>query len=117
MSRKKANKIEKPENALITLKRLFVYTKGLRLALTVVIIGIILTAVAKIVGTAFLKIIVDKYIEPLMKTYDIEIFNGFINTLLLIGIIYFTGVIASYLYSRILISIAAKVLYNIRCDL
>ena len=117
MSRKKANKIEKPENALITLKRLFVYTKGLRLALTVVIIGIILTAVAKIVGTAFLKIIVDKYIEPLIKVYDIEIFNGFINTLLLIGIIYFTGVMASYIYSRILISISAKALYNIRCDL
>ncbi len=117
MSRKKANKIEKPENALITLKRLFVYTKGLRLALTVVIIGIILTAVAKIVGTAFLKIIVDKYIEPLIKIYDIEIFNGFINTLLLIGVIYFTGVMASYIYSRILISISAKALYNIRCDL
>lgn len=117
MSRKKANKIEKPENALITLKRLFVYTKGLRLALTVVIIGIILTAVAKIVGTAFLKIIVDKYIEPLIKVYDIEIFNGFINTLLLIGVIYFTGVMASYIYSRILISISAKALYNIRCDL
>ena len=127
MSRKKANKIEKPENALITLKRLFAYTKGLRLALTytkglrlaltVVIIGIILTAVAKIVGTAFLKIIVDKYIEPLIKVYDIEIFNGFINTLLLIGVIYFTGVMASYIYSRILISISAKALYNIRCDL
>ena len=117
MSRKKANKIEKPENALITLKRLFVYTKGLRLALTVVIIGIILTAVAKIVGTAFLKIIVDKYIEPLIKIYDIEIFNGFINTLLLIGVIYFTGIMASYIYSRILISISAKALYNIRCDL
>lgn len=117
MSRKKANKIEKPENALITLKRLFAYTKGLRLALTVVIIGIILTAVAKIVGTAFLKIIVDKYIEPLIKIYDIEIFNGFINTLLLIGVIYFTGVMASYIYSRILISISAKALYNIRCDL
>ena len=117
MSRKKANKIEKPENALITLKRLFAYTKGLRLALTVVIIGIILTAVAKIVGTAFLKIIVDKYIEPLIKVYDIEIFNGFINTLLLIGVIYFTGVMASYIYSRILISISAKTLYNIRCEL
>lgn len=117
MSRKKANKIEKPENALITLKRLFLYTKGLRFALIVVIIGIILTAVAKIVGTAFLKIIVDKYIEPLIKIYDIEIFNGFINTLLLIGVIYFTGVMASYIYSRILISISAKALYNIRCDL
>ncbi len=117
MSRKKANKIEKPENALITLKRLFLYTKGLRIGLFVVIIGIILTAVAKIVGTAFLKIIVDKYIEPLIKIYDIEIFNGFINTLLLIGVIYFTGVMASYIYSRILISISAKALYNIRCDL
>lgn len=117
MPRKKSNKFEKPENAVKTLKRLFLYTKGLRLALTVVIIGIILTAVAKIVGTAFLKIIVDKYIEPLTKVYDIDIFNGFINTLLLIGIIYFTGVMASYIYSRILISIAAKTLYNIRCDL
>ena len=117
MPRKKSNKFEKPENAVKTLKRLFLYTKGLRLALTVVIIGIILTAVAKIVGTAFLKIIVDKYIEPLIKIYDIEIFNGFINTLLLIGVIYFTGVMASYIYSRILISISAKALYNIRCDL
>lgn len=117
MPRKKSNKFEKPENAVKTLKRLFLYTKGLRIGLFVVIIGIILTAVAKIVGTAFLKIIVDKYIEPLTKVYDIDIFNGFINTLLLIGVIYFTGVIASYLYSRILISIAAKVLYNIRCDL
>lgn len=117
MPRKKSNKFEKPENAVKTLKRLFLYTKGLRFGLFVVIIGIILTAVAKIVGTAFLKIIVDKYIEPLTKVYDIDIFNGFINTLLLIGIIYFTGVMASYIYSRILISIAAKALYNIRCDL
>ena len=114
---KKNEKVRKPKSAIKTLGRLFKYTKGLRIGIFFVVMTIFLASTTKITGTAFLKIVIDKYIEPMAHGYNSELFSGFIDTLFIIFFIYLTGIISSYVYSRILVSISARTLYNIRSDL
>ena len=114
---KKNEKVRKPKSAIKTLGRLFKYTKGLRIGIFFVVMTIFLASTTKIAGTAFLKIVIDKYIEPMTHDYNSELFSGFVDTLFVIFFIYLTGIISSYVYSRILVSISARTLYNIRSDL
>ena len=114
---KNSKGIAKPKNILKTIKRIFVYMFNFKIRLFIVFIGIIISSLARVVGTSFLKIVIDNYIEPLAKNYNIELLNRFIHTLFIVGLIYIIGVFCSYLYSRILMSISAGTLYKIRIDL
>lgn len=114
---KNSKGIAKPKNILKTIKRIFAYMFNFKIQLFIVFIGIVISSLARVVGTSFLKVIIDNYIEPLAKNYNIELLNGFIHTLFIIGLIYIIGVFCSYLYSRILMSISAGTLYKIRIDL
>ncbi len=107
----------KPKNAGKTLKRIFSYMTEYKWQLFVVILGISISAGAQIIGTSFLKSIIDEYIRPLASNYNTELLQGFINTLLLMGGIYLLGIIFAYLYSRIMVSVSTKTLYKIRAEL
>ena len=114
---KNSKGIAKPKNILKTIKRIIVYMFNFKIQLFIVFIGIIISSLARVVGTSFLKVVIDNYIEPLAKNYNIELLNRFIHTLFIVGLIYVIGVFCSYLYSRILMSISAGTLYKIRIDL
>ena len=107
----------KPKNAGKTLKRIFCYMTEYKWQLIVVVLGISISAGAQIIGTSFLKSIIDEYIRPLSGNYNAELLQGFINTLLLMGGIYLLGVISAYVYSRIMVSVSTKTLYKIRAEL
>ncbi len=107
----------KPKNAFKTLKRTFSYMFSFKIQLLIVFIGIIISSLARVAGTAFLKIIIDNYIEPLTKNYNYELLMGFVHILLMIAGIYIIGTLFCYVYTRILISVSAKTLYKIRVDL
>lgn len=107
----------KPKNAGKTLKRIFSYMTEYKWQLFVVVFGISISAGAQIIGTSFLKSIIDEYIRPLTGNYNTELLQGFINTLLLMGGIYLLGIIFAYLYSRIMVSVSTKTLYKIRAEL
>lgn len=107
----------RPENAGKTLKRIFQYMSKYHLQLGLVLVGIAVSSVAQIMGTAYLKKIVDGYLTPMIKQYDAVLFAGFIKTLLIMAGIYLTGVVSTYIYSRVMLNIATGTLYRIRTDL
>lgn len=107
----------RPENAGKTLKRIFQYMSKYHLQLGLVLVGIAVSSVAQIMGTAYLKKIVDGYLTPMLKQYDAVLFAGFIKTLLFMAGIYLTGVVSTYIYSRVMLNIATGTLYRIRTDL
>ena len=87
------------------LKRLFSYMKAYKGQLTFVVICILLSAVASAASSVFLQTLIDDYIDPLLGT-DNPVFNGLINALITIGIIYLIGVLSSLPYSRAMVTIA-----------
>ena len=107
----------KPKNAGSTIKRIFSYMAEFKLGLLLVAIGIIFSSTVQIIGTAFLKKVIDSYLIPLMQEYQPEIMNGFIQSILTMLCIFISGAVCTYIYSRIMLNIATKTLYKIRTDL
>lgn len=111
------NGVVKPKNFFKTIKRIFSYMADFKIQLSMVFILIAFTSLARVIGTAYLKVIIDKYIEPLAKDYNVELFNSFISLLFFIMSIYIVGVVSSYIYNRIMVTVASRTLYKIRLDL
>lgn len=107
----------KPQNTFKTLKRIISYMSTFKLQLVFAIIAIVVSASTQIIGTSFLKKVVDSYIQPLFLEYDQVLFQGFIRTLIIMGGIYCLGALSTYVYSRVMLNISTKTLYNIRVDL
>ena len=80
-------------------------------------IAIVFSALAQVVGTSLLKRVIDEYIEPLFRSYDSKLMTGFVEILCLMAGIYFLGAFCSFLYSRLMMYISTKALYNLRVDL
>lgn len=109
--------IEKPKDILKTIKRIFGYMYNFKFMLSLVFIFIIFSSSARIIGTAFLKNVIDKYITPLSKNYNTELFNSFTQFLIILGIIFIIGVLSSYAFSRIMLTVSTRTLLKIRLDL
>ena len=107
----------KPKNVNKTLKRIFSYMTEYKGLLALVLIAIVFSAGAQIIGTSFLKSVIDDYIEPLLRNYDASLLNGFIKILVLMAFIYLFGALSTYVYSRIMLKVSTRTLYNIRVDL
>ncbi len=99
------------------LKRIFSYMFDYKIRLFIIAVTTVFASLTGIIGTAFLKTVIDKYIEPLTKNYDLELVNGFIHILLIIAVIYLIGSICSYLSGRLTVTVVARSLYKIRTDL
>ena len=105
----------KPKNTFATMKRIFSYMHGFRLKLVFVVIGIIASSSAGIVGNSLIKPLIDN-IEDGLKKGDWDK-SGFINILLFMGIVYMIGAISSFVYSRIMMKVSTTTLMRIRNDL
>jgi len=108
--------IAKPQNAGKALKRIFAYMWGYKLQLLIVASMLIVSAAAGVAGTYFLKPIINRHIVPFIGKKDPDL-SGFISTILLLGLIYLTGVAATYIYNRLMLNISTGTLYKIRVDL
>jgi ATP-binding cassette, subfamily B, multidrug efflux pump len=107
----------KPQNTFKTLKRILKYMAAFRLQLILVIAAIVVSASTQIIGTSFLKKVVDSYIQPLFLNYDQNLFHEFVKTLIIMGVIYGFGALSTYVYSRLMLNISTRTLYSIRVDL
>lgn len=118
MAKNRRNRaVEKPKNIVKTISRIFSYMYGLKLKLMLVFMAIIAGSSSRIIGTAFLKKIIDTYIEPLARNYNSELMSGFISILFVLAAIYLFGVVSIYIYNRVMVSISNQTLYRIRVDL
>ncbi|NLK38767.1 MAG: ABC transporter ATP-binding protein [Clostridiales bacterium] len=97
-----------------TVRRFFGEMTGrYKISLLFVLVFIVTGTLANISGSFFIERIIDGHIPALIKQ-DAPDFTPLINTLALMGVIYLTGVIATYLYNRIMVSISQGVQKSIR---
>jgi ATP-binding cassette subfamily B protein len=107
----------KPKDTKQTFLRILKYLTEKKLLLILVLIGIVLSALAQIIGTSLLKIVIDDYIEPLSRNYTSALMAGFIRILVLMSGIYLLGASCAYIYSRLMLKISTSALYKMRTDL
>lgn len=97
-----------------TLKRLMQYvTEGHKLRFLVVLVCILISAVANVVGSIFIQVLIDDYISPLLLEPS-PVFTGLLKAILVMGMIYLTGVVSTLCYNRLMVTISQNVLKNIR---
>ena len=99
------------------LKRLLSYIfKNHKLQFTIVFICIILSSVASVSTALFLERLIDDYISPLIGVTN-PVFDGLIKAISVMVLIYIVGIIATYVYNRMIAIISQSVLKNIRNEM
>jgi len=106
----------KPKNAGKTIGRLLKYMFRYKLHLTIAAASVIVSSAANVAGTYFLKPIINQYIVPLIGNKDPDL-SGFASIIILLGMIYILGVVATYTFNRLMLNISAGILYKMRVDL
>ena len=108
--------IRKPQHIKQTIWRIFSYMKGYRLHLCVSVLCILISAGASIAGTYFLKPLINNYILPFVGQQNPDL-SDFIFMLSVMAVIYLSGTIATFAYSRIMLVISTSTLFQIRTEL
>lgn len=105
-----------PKNAGKTFKRLLSYIGRYRLLMIPVIICILISAVAGVAGSLFLKTLIDDYISPMLlgtgKTFD-DLFSA----LVIMACVFIAGILANFIQSRLMILVAQGTLKKVRDEM
>lgn len=105
------------QNTIKTAKRLLKYiTETYKLRLILVFVCIFLSAVASISVSLSLKYLLDDYIIPLIGQTDPN-YAELYKAMAVLGCIFAAGVIATFIYSRMMVFIGQGVLKRIRDDM
>ena len=100
-----------------TIKRLLSYIgKSYKLYFAIVIVCILFSAIAGVIGSLFLRVVIDDYITPLL-TQDSPVFTGLMRIVLMMAAIYLLGVISTLFYNRMMVTIAQGILKEIRDEM
>ena len=108
---------ETSKNPLKTLKRLLSYIfKQYKFLLFVVLIAIIISSLANVIGTLFIKNLIDDYIMPLLHKSNPN-FMPLFKAIVEIAVVYGIGVLSTYAYSRLMIKVSQGSLKRLRDDM
>ena len=100
-----------------TIQRLLSYVwNGYRWTFVLVLIFIIISALAGVIGSKFIQILIDDYIEPLMTSPNPQ-FTGLLHAILIMVCIYAAGVLATLFYNRLMVVVAQGVQKKIRDEM
>ncbi len=109
--------VKADKNSLKILKRLLVYIlKEYKFLFFMVLVTIIISSLANVIGTLFLRNLIDDYITPLLNKPESD-FGPLLKMIITMAVIYYVGVISTYIYSRIMIVISQGSLKRIRDDM
>ena len=78
-----------------------------------VILGVLGNAYATVYGSTFLKTLIDSYIEPLISQENPD-FTPLFKALIRLALIYASGVLCSYMYTRIMVNVSQGTMKKIR---
>ena len=97
--------------------RLMAYvTRRHKAQFSFVVICILASAVASMVGTLFIQVIIDDYILKMLETGE-DLFAGLVAVLTVMAAVYLVGALATLFYNRVIAIVGQKVLKEIRDDL
>lgn len=105
------------KNSLAVLKRVFRYMMHYyKLPFTMVVLCILISAIANVVGATFPQTLVDDYIVPMLQTGSTD-FSGLGHAMLRLICILAVGVLAAYGYNRIMANVTQGTMHHLRNDL
>ena len=105
---------KKPRKTLARLLRYF--RGGYAVQFTVVLVCILFSAVANVAGSMFLRVLIDDYIAPLLLQAS-PVFTGLVHAISLMALVYLVGIISTFLYNRIMVSISQGILKQVRDEM
>ncbi len=108
--------VQKPKNAVATIRRLISYMGSFKMLWPVVFLCVALSSLSGILGTYMLKPAINDYIVPFIGN-DNPPLKGFLLLIVRLAVIYVCGAFSSYCCQRILIYISTQTLCKIRKDL
>ena len=85
-------------------------------ACVIVVIGIIISALGILTMTLFMQTLIDQYIRPLMGQADPD-FTPLANRLIKLGVVLAAGIISTYAYNRIMVTVSQGTMKRLRVQL
>ncbi|MEG2173927.1 MAG: ABC transporter ATP-binding protein [Oscillospiraceae bacterium] len=107
-------RLQKPSPKSI--RRLLLYLRSYRVRLVAVVMLILISAMADVAGSLFLQSLIDDYITPMLSQSS-PVFGPLLGAVLTMGGIYLVGVVCSFSYNWLMVSVAQGVLKTIRDDM
>ena len=105
------------KNSLAVLKRVFRYMMHYyKLPFTMVVLCILISAIASVIGATFPQTLVDDYIVPMLQPGSTD-FSGLGHAMLRLICILAVGVLAAYGYNRIMANVTQGTMHHLRNDL
>lgn len=117
MSKERGQKPSVDKNTLKTAKRLLGYvTKTYKVQFIIVLICILVSSIATISVSLSLKFLLDDYIIPLIGQKSPD-YTELYQALGVLACIFLSGVIASFVYTRLMVVIGQGVLKRVRDEM
>ncbi len=105
-----------PKDAKKTFGRLISYIGKYRFLMIPVVVCVLVSAVAGVAGSLFMKTLIDDYISPMLLEGNTD-FSGLLSAITTMACVFIAGIIASFIQSRLMIRIAQGVLKKVRDDM
>ncbi len=102
------------------IKRLFGYMKPFRKRLILVVVCIIVSALASVASSLFIKTLIDDYILPLVEVHKNggnPDYSGLLRTIILMAVLFLAGAGSSLIQARIMATVSQGVLKKIRDEM
>ena len=96
--------------------RLLSYMKRYWMQLILVFVCILVSAVAGVAGSTFLKTLIDDYISPMLLNGSRD-FSGLAGALAKLGVLYAAGILGTLFYNRLMVVVAQGILKTIRDEM
>ncbi len=107
----------RPNVSMKVVRRLMSYiTAQYKVHFAVVVACILISTIASVAGALFLQVLIDDYITPLLHSSD-PAFAGLLQIILIMAGIYVVGIIASFSYSWIMVTVSQGVQKKIRDEM
>ncbi len=105
-----------PKNAGKTFKRMLGYLGKYKLMMIPVIICILISSIAGVAGSLFMKTLIDDYIAPMLLNKSSD-FSGLLSAVTMMAGVFVAGILANFIQSRLMILVAQGVLKKVRDDM
>ena len=87
-----------------------------KLQFFIVCVAIIVSSIASVLGIQFIQQLIDNYIVPLIGQQNPD-FSSLLQAILGMAVVYFIGIVATYIYNRLMINISQGILNRIRTEM
>ncbi len=105
-----------PKEAGKTFKRLMTYLGKYKLMMIPVLVCILISSVAGVAGSLFMKTLIDDYISPMLLKGSSD-FSGLFQAITMMACVFAAGIIANFVQSRLMILISQGILKKVRDDM